>query len=100
MLLGSGDGHIVKVCKSSVFIGRLVLEDETRNCCAFRRNTPRDLGLPPRLNSVLSSSGLLRGVRWFETDVSGLRVFTIFKGQAAQEEGVLDNLTLEDGTGT
>jgi hypothetical protein len=30
--------------------------------------------LPPRLNSILPSSGLLRGVRWFATDVTGLLV--------------------------
>ena len=39
-----------------------------------------------RLNSVLSSSGLLRGVRWFETDASGLRIGFIFKGQDFQED--------------
>jgi hypothetical protein len=31
----------------------------------------------------------------FETDVSGLTIGDIFKGQAVQEEG---SLTLEDGT--
>ena len=36
--------------------------------------------LPPRLNSVLPSSGLLRGVDWLE------------------EERFLDSLTLEGGT--
>jgi hypothetical protein len=32
----------------------------------------RDLKLPMRLNPILPSSGLLRGVRFFDTDVSGL----------------------------
>ena len=31
------------------------------------------------------SSGLLRGVRWSETDVSGLSIGPVFKGQAIQE---------------
>ena len=31
-----------------------------------------DRRLPPRLNRILPSSGLLSGVSWFETDVSGL----------------------------
>ena len=30
----------------------------------------------------LSSSGLLRNVRWFDTDVSGLRIGPVFEGQA------------------
>ena len=34
--------------------------------------TLRDRTLPPRLNWILLSAGLWRGVRWFETDVSGL----------------------------
>jgi hypothetical protein len=33
----------------------------------------------------LPSFGLLRDVRWFDTDVSGLFVYSIFKGQAVQE---------------
>jgi hypothetical protein len=37
--------------------------------------------------------GLLRGVSWFETDVSGLPVGPIFKGQ---DVFFLDILTLED----
>jgi hypothetical protein len=35
-------------------------------------------------SGILPSSGLLSGVRWFETDVSGLFINHIFKGQAAQ----------------
>ena len=42
-------------------------------------------------------SGLLRGVKWFETDVLGLPIGAIFKGQAVQEEQ-LDYFTFEDGT--
>jgi hypothetical protein len=42
-------------------------------------------------------SGLLRGVKWFETDVLGLPISPIFKGQAVQEEQ-LDCFTFEDGT--
>ena len=33
-------------------------------------------------NRILPSSGLLRGVRWFESDVSGLHIGSIFEGQA------------------
>jgi hypothetical protein len=39
--------------------------------------------LPPPLNWILPSCELLRGVRWFETDVSGLSFGPIFKGQAS-----------------
>ena len=41
---------------------------------ATTANYLRDRRLPPRLNWILQSSGLLRGVRWFETDVSWLPV--------------------------
>jgi hypothetical protein len=41
------------------------------------------------MNSVVP--GLLRSVRWFESDVSGLSIGTIFKGQADV------SLTLEGG---
>jgi hypothetical protein len=34
---------------------------------------------------IISSSWLLCGVRWFETDVSGLPIGPIFKGQAVKE---------------
>jgi hypothetical protein len=43
-----------------------------------------DRRFPPRLNVILSSSGLLRGVRWFETDVSGLHIGPNFKDQAGR----------------
>jgi hypothetical protein len=45
--------------------------------------TVPELGLTPRLKSLLPSSGLLHGVRWFETDVSGLHIFPIFKSQVS-----------------
>jgi hypothetical protein len=44
----------------------------------------RNRRLPPQFNSVLLSSGLLRGVRWFETDFSGLPIGSIFKGKYIQ----------------
>jgi hypothetical protein len=37
------------------------------------------ISFPPRLNRLIPSSGLLRGVRWLETDVSWLSVGPIFK---------------------
>jgi hypothetical protein len=46
----------------------------------------RDRRLPSRLNWILPSSGLLRGVKLLEPDVSELPVDLIFEGQAAQEE--------------
>ena len=42
----------------------------------------RNRRLPPRLSWILSSSGVLRSVRWLETDVSGLPIGPIFNGQA------------------
>ena len=42
---------------------------------------------------LLPSSGLLRGIGWFDIDVSGLPIVSIFKGHALQ-----DSLTLEDGS--
>ena len=42
---------------------------------------------------ILPSSGLLHGVRWFETDVSGLRIGPIFKVKLPKKK-----LTLEYGT--
>jgi hypothetical protein len=44
---------------------------------------------------MAQSSGLLRGVRWFETDVSALPIGPIFKGQAVK---LLGQLNPEDGT--
>jgi hypothetical protein len=38
-----------------------------------------------RISLILPSSGLLRGVSWFKTDVSGLPISPIFKGQAARK---------------
>jgi hypothetical protein len=45
--------------------------------------TLRDGRLEPRLNNVIPSSGLLRGVCWFKTDVSGLPISPNFKGHAS-----------------
>ena len=42
-----------------------------------------DVRLPPRLKGILSSSGLLRGIRWFSIDVWGVRIGPIFKGQTS-----------------
>ena len=44
--------------------------------------------------SILPSSGLLHGVRLFETDVSGPPIGRILQG----EDVFLDILNLEDGT--
>ena len=43
----------------------------------------RDRMIPPRLNWIILSSVLLRGVRLFQTDVSGLPLRPIFKDQAS-----------------
>jgi hypothetical protein len=53
--------------------------------CVKLKTYLRDRRLPLRLTWVLQFFGLLRGVRWFETDVSGLLIGLIFKGQAVQE---------------
>jgi hypothetical protein len=45
----------------------------------------RDLRLPPRLNWILPSTELVRCVRWFESDVSGLLFGPIFKCQNIQK---------------
>jgi hypothetical protein len=39
-----------------------------------------DLKLSPLLKRIIPSSGLLREVKWFKTDVSGLPIGPIFKG--------------------
>jgi hypothetical protein len=52
-------------------------------------------------NVILPSSELLRGVRWFETDVSVLPVGPIFKGQAVLLRVKMsknDTLTPKGGT--
>ena len=46
-----------------------------------------------RANGILPSSGLLRGIRWPETDVSGLSV----PSSKVKLPLLLDSLTLEDG---
>jgi hypothetical protein len=48
----------------------------------------RDLRFPPPLKWILPSSGLLRGIRWFETDVSGPPIGPIFLGSLALEGGI------------
>jgi hypothetical protein len=45
-----------------------------------------DLRLLPWLSWILWSHGLLRSIRWFETDVSELPISPIFKSQAVQKE--------------
>ena len=42
---------------------------------------------------ILSSSGLLRAVRYFETDVSGLHICSIFIGRPIPETSVSDHLS-------
>ena len=49
----------------------------------------RYLTLLPRLNKIRPSSGLLRGIWLFETDVSGLPVGPIFKDQAVHSRRVM-----------
>jgi hypothetical protein len=53
----------------------------SKRYCTMRARRPA-----PHLNWILPSSGLLRGVMWFETDVSGLPICPILKGQGVQEE--------------
>ena len=61
-------------------------------------------GLVPRplLNFLqtpgISSYGLLRSVRWSDTDVSGQPIDPIIKGQTVVISFFLCSLTLEDGS--
>jgi hypothetical protein len=57
------------------------------------------IGLPPRFKRILPSSGLLRDVRWFKTDVSGLLISPTFKGSSKTDVSGLPigRLPLEDG---
>ena len=59
------------------------------SCGVQQRNKGqmRDRRLPLRLNVIIPSSRLLRYVGQFRTDVSGLPICPIFKGQALEEEG-------------
>ena len=71
----------------------------TVNCELDARNFARKVDsrntrFPTRLKLTLPSSGLLRSVRWVDTDVSVLPIGPIFKGQTVQ----LESSTLEDGT--
>lgn len=52
----------------------------------------RDLRLPLRLKTIIPPSGLLRGVKCFETDVLGVIIGPIFSGQTVQEEAWLLNM--------
>ena len=62
------------------------------------RRYVRDLRLPSRLKLSLPSSGVLRCIKRFETDVSGLPVGPVFKGQAVQEgQSFWDCLTVDHG---
>lgn len=45
----------------------------------------RVLRLSPRLKLISPSSVLLRGVWWLDTDVSGLRISSIIRGQAVED---------------
>ena len=60
------------------------------------------INIPFVTNIALNYSGLLHGVKWFETDVSGLHIGPEFKGQVVRDTLTLedgnDSLTLEDGT--
>ena len=53
------------------------------NPASIIRPEVRGLRFPPRLKRVLQSSGLLHGVKWFETDVSGLHVSPTVKSQTS-----------------
>jgi hypothetical protein len=44
--------------------------------------TTRDLRLPPRFKWIPPSLGLLLGVRWFKTDVSGLSIGSHLQGSS------------------
>lgn len=52
-----------------------------------------DFRLPPWVNEILPSSGLLRNISWFKTDISGLFIRFHFQGSNCPI-----SLTLEDGT--
>jgi hypothetical protein len=58
----------------------------------YRLWTMRDRRLPPLLNWILPYSDLLSHVRWFETDVSGIYIDPIFKGQNIPERRFLITL--------
>jgi hypothetical protein len=53
----------------------------TTNYCNYVNCSTRVIcGRPPRLKLIFLSSGLLRSVRWFKTDVSGLHIGTKTSG--------------------
>ena len=51
----------------------------------------RDKDKTDRWTKILPAFGLLHGVRWFKTDVSGLPIGPIFKGQACPFFGHFDS---------
>jgi hypothetical protein len=68
-------GNVFQTNLSEYFFN-LKLSFETQESYAMS-----DRRIPPRFNWIIRSSGLLRCVKWFETDVSGLPIDPIFKGQ-------------------
>jgi hypothetical protein len=70
------------------------LEKERSMSQKIRQYFVRDRRLQPRLYWINLSSGLLREVGWFRTDVSEIPICPIFKDQAV----FLDSLTLEYGS--
>jgi hypothetical protein len=67
-----------------------ILLNYHNNCIYFGKETScrslqrfvtvRGRRLPPRLNLIIPSAGLLRGVSWFKTDVSELPIDSVLKG--------------------
>ena len=64
----------------------LVFVHGQRASCPFCSTAIRDHRLPLWFAWILSSSGMLCSVGWFCTDVSGLRIGPIFKGEAVRED--------------
>jgi hypothetical protein len=75
------------VFEKAAFITDFVVSKDTSNRLRKRRRrkTKRDRRRTLRFTSVLPSSGMLRSLCWFRTDVSGLRIRSIFKVQDVQE---------------
>ena len=62
--------------------------------------TQYGLRLPPLMKRIFLSFGLIRDVRYFKTDVSGLRTGPIFKGQAVHKKAEdLGSVVLGKGAG-
>ena len=81
---GRGNRSNVPFLLSPPQISHGLVQDRTR--ASALKGEYRDCRLPLQLNWNLQSYGLLYGVRWFETDVSGLPIGHMFKGQVVQEE--------------